>query len=312
MSDAGVDPHNKIVRSDALNPQTEYTDARKRFDDHIAALKSAGKSSEAALLESRLRGMEAAPTLSEQLDAAMQAGGQANSHGNLDEALRQYEEAVELAQKIQPHDQRLPASLELLGNEYLGRDPAAAESAYERELKATQEVFGAHSPHVAAPLQSLGRNELMQRNYAAAEKFFFEAVDVNEKALGENSNQVAFSLMVAASVYGVQKDYAKAEPYILRALHIDESLYGSDGVDLLMALANVCTLYDRWGKPDKLEPYNRQMLAVLEKQYGPNSPRLASTLTTEAKALRELGRDKEAADVEDHLASIRSETMGTH
>jgi tetratricopeptide (TPR) repeat protein len=115
--------------------------------------------------------------------------------------------------------------------------------------------------------------------------------------------------LVAAGVYTVQQDYAKAEPYILRALNIDESLYSRDSVSLLTPLASVCALYDKWGKPDKLEPCNRQTLAILEKQYGPNSPQLASTLTSEARALRGLGRAKEAEDVENRLASIRSSTM---
>lgn len=104
----------------------------------------------------------------------------------------------------------------------------------------------------------------------------------------------------------------KAEPYLLRALNIDESLYGRDGLNLLMPLASVCALYDKWGKPEKLEPYDRQMIAVIEKQYGPDSPQLASTLANEAKTLRSLGRVKEAAEVEDRLASIRSLTMQTH
>jgi hypothetical protein len=122
---------------------------------------------------------------------------------------------------------------------------------------------------------------------------------------------VAASLIGVAGVYFVQQDYAKAEPYVLRAVHIDESLYDHDGGDMLMPLSIVCTLYDKWGKADKLELYDRQLLAVLEKQFGPNSPQLATTLTSEAHALHSLRREKEAADVENRLASIRSATMTT-
>jgi hypothetical protein len=71
----------------------------------------------------------------------------------------------------------------------------------------------------------------------------------------------------------------------------------------------VWTTTDKWGKPDKLEPCNRQLITVLEKQYGANSPQLVSTLTSEAQVLRPLGRPKEAASVEDRLASIRSAIM---
>jgi tetratricopeptide (TPR) repeat protein len=309
LLDSSVDLRAKIVRADDLNPQNEYKYAQERLKEHIASLKAAGKTSQAAQLEASVRGAEAAPSLSEKLDAALQAGAKANSQRHFDEATLDYKQAVEIAEKIQPRDQRLASALDHLGNEYFGQDPAAAEAAYERELKVTEEIYGAQSANLAAPLQSLGRNALMQKDYASAEKFFFRAVDVNEKVYGEGSDKVAHSLLIAASVYIAQKDYAKAETYLVRALNIDESLFGHDGVDLLMPLASVCTLYDKWGKPDKLEPCDRQLLVVLEKQFGPNSPQLVSTLTSEAQALRNLGRAKEAADVEDRLASIRSSTM---
>ncbi len=166
-------------------------------------------------------------------------------------------------------------------------------------------LFGPQSANLAAPLRSLGRNALMQHDYATAEKFFFRAVDVNEKVFGEGSDRVASSLVSAAVVYVVQKDYVKAEPYLLRALNIDESLYGHDGVGLLIPLASVCSLYDKWGKPEKLEPCERQLITV-------NSPQLAGTLDKEAQTLRTLGRTKEAAEVDERLASIRSLKMQTH
>lgn len=150
-----------------------------------------------------------------------QAGDAANRGRDFEEAKRDFKQAVDLAEKIQPHDQRLVSALDHLGNEYFGQDPAAAEEAYERELKASEEIYGPQSLGVAAALQSLGRNALMQKDYATAEKLFFRAVDINEKIYGEGSDKVAYSLLVAAGVYVVQKDYAKAETYVLRALNIE-------------------------------------------------------------------------------------------
>jgi tetratricopeptide (TPR) repeat protein len=311
LLDASADYRTKITRMDAPNPEIEYRKAQERFRLHVTALKSSGKPAEAAALEARIRNMEAAPNLSEKIDAALQAGAQANQQRHFDEALKHFQEAVQLAEKMEPHDQRLVTALDHVGDEYLGQDPAAAEAAYERELKVTEEIFGVRSANTALPLQSLGRNALMQHDYAAAEKFYFREVAVNEKVYGEGSDRVAASLLDAASVYVVQKDYAKAEPYILRSVHIEESLYGHDGINMLMPLSNACNLYDKWGKPDKLEPYTRQLLAVAEKQFGPDSPQLAPVLSSEARTLRTLGRAKEAADVESRLASIRSATMSS-
>jgi tetratricopeptide (TPR) repeat protein len=286
---------------------TEYV--QDRFSRHIASLKAAGESSKAAQLEVSLKNSQAAPIPSEKVDMALQAGDADNRQRDFEAAKRDFKQAVEPAERIQPNDQRLVSAIDHLGNEYFGQDPAAAEVAYERELKVTEKIYGPQSANIAAPLQSLGRNALMQKDYATAEKFLFRAVDVNEKVYGERSDKVANSLLMAASVYIVQKDYAKAETYLVRALNIDESLFGRDGVDILMPLFNVCTLYDKWGKTDKLEPCDRQLLAVIEKQYGTTSPQLVSTLTSEAHALRTLGRSQEAASVEYRLATIRSATM---
>ena len=310
--DASVDARGKIRRCDDRDPQRDYKDAQQRLAAHIAALKSAGKSTEAAELETNARSKQGATSLSEQLDAAMQAGAEADKLKHYDEALRHYQEAVQAAEKLQPHDMRLVTALDYVGNHYLGQNPAAAQSAYERELKTAQELFGPQSSNLTGPLQSLGRNELIQKNYAAAEKFFFRAVDLNEKVFGEGSNKVAESLVQATSVYFVQKDYAKAEPYLLRAVRIAEALYGADNIGMVVPRAKLCALYDHWEKPDKAAACDQQLLVVLEKQYGAKSPVLVSTLVSEAKAFRSLGRSQEADKMDERVASIRAATMASN
>ena len=311
LQDASEDLRTKVVRADAARPQDEYKKAQERLNLHIAALKSAGKSAEAAHLEASVRAIEAAPNLSQKIDADMQAGAAANQLRHFDEALKDYQEAVELAEKMQPHDQRLATALDHVGNEYFGRDPAAAQAAYEQELKVTEEIYRCALGKYSGAAAVLGPQCADAKRLRHRREILFSAVDVNEKVYGETSDRVAASLIGAAGVYFVQQDYAKAEPYMLRAVHIDESLYGHDGVNMMMPLATVCMLYDKWGKPDKLELYDRLLPTVLEKQFGPNSPQLATTLTSEAHALHSLGREKEAADVENRLASIRSATMST-
>ena len=150
LLDASIDLRSKVIRADDPVPEAEYEKAQARLKEHIAALKAAGKASEAAELESRVRAAEAAPSLSEKLDAAMQAGARANSQRHFDEALQDYKQAVDIADKMQPHDERLVTALDDLGNEYFGRDPADAEAAYERELKVAQELFGPQSANLAA------------------------------------------------------------------------------------------------------------------------------------------------------------------
>jgi tetratricopeptide (TPR) repeat protein len=308
-ADASIDLRGKTMRVEDRDPQREYTEAKKRFDAHLAALRSSGKSSDAAALEAQVAASDSKQGVSAQIDSAMQSGVSATRQRHFTEARQYFQKAIDLEEPLKPHDSRLVTALDSLGMTYVGENPPAAQTAFERELKVATEIYGPQSANLTGPLQSLGNNALMQKDYASASTFFFRAVDLNEKFFGEGSNRVADSLVQASAVYFVQKDYAKAEPYLLRAVHIDESLYGKDNIDLLVPLATLCQLYDRWNQPDKAAPCDQQLLTILEKQYGPTSPVLVTTLTGESGALRKLGRTDEANKLDLRVSQIRSATM---
>jgi len=93
---------------------------------------------------------------------------------------------------------------------------------------------------------------------------------------------------------------------MLRALHIYENNYGEQDPHMGMALGSLCSIYDQWGKPDKSAPCHARIVALAEKQFGPDSPFLVRDLTAEAKALRQLGRNEEAAKLEQRTQSLQS------
>jgi len=154
--------------------------------------------------------------------------------GHPDEAEKHYKEAVELAEKIQPHDMRLTTCLLRLGGLYAGKQNfALAEATLARGLQVTEEVYGPKSPMMTEPLQSLGGYALMKKDYNTAVDFYSRAVDVNEKTFGETNDQVAKSLVYLAMVPLMQGNYDKAEPYLLRAVSIDQSLFGKTALTCL-------------------------------------------------------------------------------
>ncbi|HTA52577.1 MAG TPA: tetratricopeptide repeat protein [Candidatus Acidoferrum sp.] len=308
-ADASIDLRGKMMRVEDRDPQREYTEAKKRFDAHLAALRSSGKSSDAAALEGQVAALDSKQGVSAQIDSAMQSGVSSTRQRNFSEARQYFQKAIDLEDQLKPHDTRLVTALDSLGMTYVGEDPNAARATFERELKVATEIYGPQSASLTGPLESLGNNALMQKDYASASTFFFRAVDLNEKFFGEGSNRVADSLVQASAVYFVQKDYAKAEPYLLRAVHIDESLYGKDNIDLLVPLATLCQLYDRWDKPDHAAACDQQLITILEKQYGPTSTVLVTTLAGESGALRKLGRADEANKLDQRVSQIRSATM---
>ncbi len=104
-------------------------------------------------------------------------------------------------------------------------------------------------------------------------------------------------------------DFAKAEPLVLRAVKIDQTLYGPDGAEALPNLTVLCSIYDRLAKPEKAAPCQGHLLAILEKQYGTDNPIVVPILTSQATALRALGRNEEAAKIEQRIKSIQPTAM---
>lgn len=309
LSVAGLDIRLSRSPDAQMNAEKEYEAAQNRFDDHIASLKAAGKFAEAATLQGRIAEMQKTTSLSDQLNATMQASIQAYRQKKIEDAFEDVKHAVEIARQIQPHDSRLPTALDYLGNAYLGRDRSAADAAFEEELRVDTELYGPTSPSLDIPLESLANSAMIQKNYAAAEKYYFQIVDLFSKAYGEGNDQVAMKLVSATRVFIVQKQFDKAEPYLLRAEHIDEATYGEDAGALEYPLASLCWMYDQWNKPDKAEPCYEHYLRVAEKEFGPTSPQIVPLLISQAAVLRKVGRDADADAVEHRAATIRSATM---
>ena len=306
-----IDQYRQAAQSDTSpGVQDKYKTAQNRLNQYIASMKASGKSAEAKELETRLHATKAEPGISEKLDAAMQAGLDAMRAPHIEEAEARYKEAVGLAEKLQPHDERLATSLIRLAGVYsFKKDFARTEAALQRALAANVELYGVESPMTTEPLQALGMYALSKKDYNSALDFFSRAVDVNEKTFGEASDKVANSLRFMARVYVVQGEYDKAEPYLIRAVHINESLFGQNqSGESGIPLWELCDLYDKWNKPDKAEVRYREMLASLEKQFGADSPILLSTLTGEVRALHQLRREEEAAKLEQRMQSIRAAT----
>jgi tetratricopeptide (TPR) repeat protein len=268
-------------------------------------LKAAGKTAEAAELEKRVRMLDTADGTLEKVQAAMQSGKQAMQERRIDDAEKSFKEAVGLAEHLPPGNENLIVALGVLGNAYgMGQDYSDADATFHRELAVIEKTFGVASPRTTDPLRFLGEMALGTGNVTAGEGYFQRALDVNLKAYGENSGPTTESLRRMALVYRVQKKWDKAEPYLLRAVKSSEIAAGPESNDVLVPLYGLCDLYDRWGKPEKSQPCWHRVTEIAEKLAGEKSPDLSTSLTSEANALRKLGRKDEAEQLEERLRKI--------
>ena len=309
QADASVDMRNKLTRSDEMDPAKEFAAAQERYQLHLAALKAAGKTAEAATVESGVKNSESATGLSDKINEAMQKGWSATQQKDFDNARADYQQAVTLEERMHPADDRLLTALDHVGMCSIVSEPKTAQAAFERELKEAGDLHGPNSLQVAQALQQLGTMWLYWKDYAAAEKSYFRAVDVESTLFGEGSDRVAEALRQASQVYLAQKDYPKAETYLLRAVHIDDSVYGKDSMGGMMPLASLCFVYEANHEYAKDEGCEKQLEGMVSKQYGASSPALVSVLQHESTALRANAKGGEADQIDQRIASIRAATM---
>lgn len=289
----------------AQDAQKAYKAAQLRFAAHLAAMKAQGQNGEADQLEKRVQMLDTSAGTLEKAQAAMQNGTQAFREKRFGDAEKSYKEAVTLAENLPPGDENLIIALGKLGHAYeMRQDYSDAESAYHRQLTIIEKTFGPQHPRATDPLLYLGSLSLGLKHYAAAESYFSRSLDIQLKNFGEHSQRTSEALRMMAGLYMAQSDWPKAETYLLRAVRAVESPVGQDDAIVLIPVWGLCSVYDRWNKPDKAQPCWHRATELVQEQVGENSPDLAESLTQEAKALRALGRNSEAEQLERRLAKI--------
>jgi tetratricopeptide (TPR) repeat protein len=291
-----------------------YASAQERFAQHLAELRGSNRAAEAADLGARLRRSTTTVGIDDKYHLAMKASAEAVAERRFDEAAASAQRAIEIAEKLQPQDGRLPEAVGQLGNVYAWRlDHKNAEASYKRQLLLLEKLYGGQSPMIGPAVQNLAMLAMAQKDFAGSEALFSRALDLNQKTYGENSNAVAESLRGIAHVYSAQHDYARAEAAYLRVVSIYETMYGAhDDYRMAIPLTTLSSVYDQWGKPDKSQPCHARLVSLEEKQFGSNSRYLVSDLTAEAQALRQLGRAEEAAKIETRAQAIQSAQTNPH
>ena len=294
-----------ISRSPITDAQKAYKAAQARFEEHLAALSGGGKSAEAAQLKKRADVMHASPAAEEKAQLAIQTADKAFKERRYEEAEKSYKEVVAVAEHLAPGNENLIEALGRLGNTYgMRQNYKDAETTYHRQLTVIEKQFGPESPRVTVPLASLGGLAAWLNDDVSAENYFSRALEINLKAFGENSFATSESLRALAGLCMKEKKYDKAESYLVRAVRANEVMGAPDGNEVLIPLWGLCRLYDTWDKPEKSQPCWHRATDNLTSQYGEQSPNLVPSLTSEAQALRRIGRDGEAAQLEKRAKAI--------
>jgi tetratricopeptide (TPR) repeat protein len=264
----------------------------------LAALLEPGTASAKALLKQALTIREGLyglshPKVARSLQHLAIVCRQMKEYGEAAEALKR---AVGIYEAAQPQDgasligalAELSALLHEQGIEEeakqtLARAAACAEGMGSEAPKAFREIA-----------QSLNQ----QDRHEEAVQYLLRAMErLNPDDIDERG-ELRLALIEA---YWRAKAYDKAEPLLQEKLAEAEK---SGGSDLRYAVQDLARCYTEHGQYAQAADLWKRSLALEEKEYGPNDPRLAWTLKWYAGVLRDLGRDQEAASLEQRATRL--------
>lgn len=166
-------------------------------------------------------------------EGMINTGRTALQQRNFSEAERQFEAALEAAERFPPGDPRLGKSYNNLAAAYYAQeDYARAEPLMRRALSLLQESLGPEDAEVAQTMKNLAALYFLQGSTDEAEKLLKQSLAILEKVHGPNHAYVATVLSNLAGLYQAEDRYQDAEPLLTRSLAIWENLLGADHPDV--------------------------------------------------------------------------------
>src|SRR5258708_28267049 len=103
----------------------------------------------------------------------MQVTEQAMMGKRYNDAETSTKQAIEIAEKIQPQDGRLPEAFGQLGNVYGSRlDHKQAGEAFHQQLLLTEKLYGPQSPMITSALRNLAMAALAPKDYPGSAAYY--------------------------------------------------------------------------------------------------------------------------------------------
>ncbi len=202
---------------------------------------------------------------------AFTASTQLRRAGNMSEAFKQAERALEIREReLGPEDPEVAVALDVMAFFYFSKgDLNKAESLVRRALAIKEKTLEPGHPEIAQSLNGLGLVVEDEGDLAQAEQLHKRGLEIRERAFGPEHLAVATSLNSLAGIYAELHDYVRAEPLYQRSLEIREKLSGADNVRVADALNNLALVSRNLGDYAKAESRALRALSIYEKAYGP-------------------------------------------
>lgn len=143
-------------------------------------------------------------------------------------------------------------------------------------------------------------------DYREAEARLKASVRMAQK-YGPGDTRAASALTYLGALYLEQERYAEAEPVFEMALASLEAIVGRHNPAFASGSLFLANLYRLQARYDKAEPMFVYALKIFETSMGRDHPEVARCLEGQADLLRDMGRDAEAAALDERANLIRDD-----
>lgn len=264
--------------SSVKNAMKEKLKRRRNFANGIVS----------ALSVSLLLGMAAVnAAVPEQTWEALHRHGKDNfERGNYETALKDFKQAMDLAEKLPENDPRRGKTLNNLATvyDYLGKYSEACTSA-ELSVKYGEKIMPPEDPTLMRRLDFLSTLYLKTNKFEKSQEASERYLKFVEKTKSKDDKECARVLdNIVVSLHALKKS-EEAEPFAKRALTIWERTTNEESKSVAKELSVLAGLQLDQKKYADAEASGRRALALFEKHYGKKDPNTAVAQASLAEIL---------------------------
>ena len=181
---------------------------------------------------------------------------------------------------------------------------------YNLALEIKEKILGKDHPSTATTYNNMARVYKAQGNYDEALKYYNMALEIREKNLGKDHPSTATTYDNIAGVYKVLGSYDEALKCYNIALEIREEKLGKDHPSTGSTYNNIAGVYREQGNYDESLKFLNQASKICEKVYGVNHPSTATTYDNIAGVYKDQDNYDEALYYYNMALDIREKILG--
>jgi tetratricopeptide (TPR) repeat protein len=228
-----------------------------------------------------------------------------------EKAIRYYEKALEIRQKIlPPNHPSLATSYNNIAVVYKNvGEYSKALSFYEKALEIREKTLPPNHPDLSSSYNNIGLVYQNMGDYSRAFSFYNRAQEIYQKSLPPNHPLLASSYDNIGAVSYNMGEYSKALSDHEKALEIRQKTLPPNHPDLATSYNNIATVYDNMGEYSKALSFYEKALEIQQKTHPENHPWLAISYNNIGLVYKHIGEYTKALLYYEKALGVKQKTL---